>query len=61
MTDPNELLSTKQIAAELNRNPSFVYRMRARGFRMIGDRGTLRSALEWIKLNGSPWKDERKR
>lgn len=61
MTDPNELLSAKELAASLGRNPSFVYRMRSKGFVMIGDRGTLRSALEWIKLNGSPWKDERKR
>lgn len=55
MTDPNELMSCKELAYALKRDVSYIYTMRTRGFRMVGDRATVNQALEWLASNPLPW------
>lgn len=55
MTDPNRLLSVKELAFELGRHTSYVYRMTQVGFPMNGGRTTLRQAREWLSRNPAPY------
>lgn len=49
-----KLLTIKELAAELRRSYGYVLAMRARGFRMPGNRATLQAALEWLEEHPSP-------
>ena len=42
------LLSVKELAWELGRNPRYVYAMRRAGFVMPGGRATVNQALVWL-------------
>lgn len=53
-----ELLTPKELAGALKRNVSYVYAMRARGFSMPGNRGTLADALAWLTSHPQPRKGE---
>ncbi len=48
------LLTSKEIAAALRRNVSYVYAMKRRGFDMPGGRATLDEARSWLRLNPAP-------
>lgn len=50
----SELLGCKELAARLKRSLRYVYFMRARGFRMPGNRTTLNAALAWLSKHPSP-------
>jgi hypothetical protein len=55
------LLSVKQLAAKLGRNPSYVRGMLRGGFRMVGGRTTLTAAIRWLAIpaNSKPRAGER--
>lgn len=48
MTDLDELHDVKGLARGLKRAPSYVYAMTADGFRMAGQRASLRMAIQWL-------------
>ena len=50
----NELLTSKELAAQLKRSIDYVYAMRKGGFPMPGKRATLAAALVWLADNPSP-------
>lgn len=52
MTDP--LLSIKELAAALGRHRSYIHAMKARGFKMPGDRATLHEARQFLKRHPRP-------
>jgi len=47
----DELLSVKELADRLARNPRYVYAMKRDGFLMPGGRATLAGAIEWLGNN----------
>jgi hypothetical protein len=49
-----ELFTCKELAGELKRHVSYVYAMKARGFKMRGDRATLEEALVWLDRHPKP-------
>jgi len=49
-----ELHTVKELAGLLKRATSYVYAMRAQGFRMPGGRATLAQALQWLEENPNP-------
>lgn len=49
-----ELLTSKELAAQLKRSIDYVYAMRKAGFPMPGKRATLADALAWLSDNPSP-------
>lgn len=49
-----ELLSMGDLATRLKRSYSFVRAMRAAGFKTIGGRATLLSALRWLEKCPNP-------
>lgn len=51
----SRLLTAKELASELNRSVHYIYQMRRRGFRMIGGRATLESAMKWLDKNPKPF------
>jgi hypothetical protein len=51
MTDLDELHDVKGLALGLKRSESYVYDMRSFGFRMPGDRASLRQAIQWLADN----------
>lgn len=51
-----ELFSPKELAARLKRPVSYVYAMKKRGFDLPGGRATLRSAIDWLRINPNPRK-----
>lgn len=51
---PEDLLSCKDLAQQLRRSTRYVYFMKARGFRMIAGRTTLKAALVWLSVNPQP-------
>lgn len=50
----SELLTSKELAAQLKRSLDYVYAMRKAGFPMPGERATLADALAWLSDNPSP-------
>lgn len=48
------MLTTKELASQLRKHPSYVYAMRARGFRMPGDVATVPEARRWLARNPHP-------
>lgn len=48
------LLTVKELAFELRKNASYVYAMRARGFKMPAGLATLNQALKWLDKHPSP-------
>lgn len=48
------MLTTKELAGQLRKHPSYVYAMRARGFRMPGDVATVPEARRWLQRNPHP-------
>jgi len=42
-------LTPKELAAALGRSRTYVYAMRAQGFRMPGNMATLQQALDWLE------------
>lgn len=54
-----ELLTVKELASELKRAPGYVYRMRARGFVMPGNRARIDDALQWLIANPHPCRRKR--
>lgn len=48
MTDLDELHDVKGLARELKRDPSYVYSMKADGFKMPGGRASVRQAMTWL-------------
>ncbi|VGO17588.1 hypothetical protein PDESU_06186 [Pontiella desulfatans] len=51
ITDGDELLDSKGIAARFGRNTGYVYAMKRDGFLMPGRRATLNHALAWLAAN----------
>jgi hypothetical protein len=49
-----ELLTVKELAQRLKRNPMYVYSMKWNGFKMPGMRATLEDALAWLNANPMP-------
>lgn len=56
--DPDELLTIQELADALKRSRRYVAAMRRIGFRMPGDRATLRAAL--VFLEKRPWPTSRR-
>lgn len=54
MNPETNLLTIKELAAELKRSRMYVFAMRRRGFTMPGNRATLAAALEWLSKNPKP-------
>lgn len=50
----HRLLSVKELAAELRRHDSYVYKMRAQGFRMPGGTATVAEARAWLEQHPHP-------
>jgi hypothetical protein len=50
----DELLTIQELADALKRSRRYVSAMRSAGFKMPGDRGTLRSALAWLDSHPVP-------
>jgi hypothetical protein len=48
------LLSRKELAMELKRNPSYVSAMKRNGFVMPGGRATLEEARAWLTKHPEP-------
>jgi hypothetical protein len=51
---PGDLLSVKELAAALKKHPSYVYSMKAHGFRMVSRLTTLNAALRWLARHPNP-------
>ena len=51
MTDLDEVHDVKGLAYVLKRSESYVYDMKSFGFRMPGDRASLRQAMQWLADN----------
>ena len=49
----DEILTPKELAAELKRSIAYVYAMQKAGFKTVGRRTTLNAALEWLAKNPS--------
>lgn len=54
MNQPPKLYSQKELAALLGRSYKYVNKMRARGFKMAGERATIEDALRWLSENPRP-------
>jgi hypothetical protein len=54
MTATEQLLTSKELAAELRKSIRFVRYMRAQGFAMPGNIATLREARQWLLTNPAP-------
>lgn len=54
MIETDQLLSAKDIAQRLQRHVTYVYAMKRRGFRMPGERATMRMVLVWLSRNPHP-------
>lgn len=48
----SDLLTCKELATSLRHHVSYVYAMRARGFKMPGGTATLEEAREWLQRFG---------
>lgn len=54
MITTEQLLTTKELAAALNRSVRYVRYMRAKGFAMPGNTATLTEARGWLARNPPP-------
>jgi hypothetical protein len=58
--DP-QFYSAKQLARIFNRNVSWIYCAKRRGFQMPGNRATIEALVFWLTENPCPRTGERKR
>jgi hypothetical protein len=56
MPGNEELLTAKELAIRLKKSRTYVYAMKARGFRMPGGVSTIGAALVWLTRHPKPRK-----
>ena len=54
-TNTERLLTAKELAFALRRNPNYIYKLTCLGFRMPGGTATLSEARAFIASNGRPF------